>query len=285
MEELLTGLVSSIIGGADSVINTVFNSLLDVCFNAEQGLTNILGTEILNFTTLKEVILSFAITLIILKFLKKGFEIYIMWTEGDTDIPSSTYITYFIRALVLAISFPVLYDWFIRTARSFADSILLALNIGEQQGIIEALLKGVPLGLFSSIFAVIILVMLFLLYIQLLMRGIEMFILKIGFPLACVGLVDSDKGVFAPYVKKFFQSTLTVIVQLALVKIGILLIISNQFIYATAVLLLALRTPKFLQEFMLTTGNGGSGISNAVHTTSKTIELTKQVSNVIGKVK
>lgn len=285
MEKLLTSLLTSIIGGADITINSVFNNLLDVCFNAEQGLTQILGTQVLDFSKLKVVILSFAVSLIILKFLKKGFDMYIMWTEGDTDTPSFTFITYFARAIITAISFTVLYDWFIQIARSFADEVLIALNISGQQEIIQSLLKGTGAGLFSGIFALIILIILFFLYIQLLMRGIEMFILKLGFPLACVGLVDSDKGVFAPYVKKFFQSTLTVILQIALAKISILLIITNQYIYATAILLVALRTPKFLQEFLLVTGNGSSGISNAIHTTSKTIELTKQVGNIVGKVK
>lgn len=97
-------------------------------------------------------------------------------------------------------------------------------------------------------------------------------------------MVDSDKGVFAPYVKKFFQSILTVVIQIMLVKLAILLVISNQYIDSTAILLVALRTPKFLQEFMLVASNGG-GVSNAIHATSKTIELTKQVSNIVSKAK
>lgn len=96
--------------------------------------------------------------------------------------------------------------------------------------------------------------------------------------------MDSDKGIFATYVKKFFQSILTVVIQIMLVKLAILLIISNQYIDSTAILLVALRTPKFLQEFILVASNGG-GVSNAIHTTSKTIELTKQVSNIVSKAK
>lgn len=96
--------------------------------------------------------------------------------------------------------------------------------------------------------------------------------------------MDSDKGIFATYVKKFFQSILTVVIQIMLVKLAILLIISSQYIDSIAILLVALRTPKFLQEFMLVASNGG-GVSNAIHTTSKTIELTKQVSNIVSKAK
>ena len=239
----------------------------------------------LDFTALKTIILSFAISLIILKFLKKGFDTYILWSEGDIDTPSFTFVTYFARAIILAVSFPVLYEWLISVSKEFANDVLVALNVSGQQEIIEALMKGSALGIFASVFAIIILIILFLLYIQLLMRGVEMFILKLGFPLACVGLVDSDKGMFLPYIKKFFQSIITVIIQIGLAKLSILLIITNQYIYATAILLVALRTPKFLQEFLLITGNGSSGLSSAIHNTSKTIELTKQVSSIVSKAK
>lgn len=284
MEQLLTNLIKAIIGGADTIINSVFNNLIDTCFNSEQYLSTLFGTQWIDFSTLKTVILSFAITLIVLKFLKKGFDTYILWVEGDIDTPSLTFVTYFARALILAISFPILYDWLISVSKEFANDLLNALNISAQQEIVQGLINGAGLGIFGSIFAIIILIILFILYIKLLMQGIELFILKLGFPLACIGLVDSDKGVFAPYVKKFFQTILTVIIQVILVKLAILLVISNQYIDATAILLVAMRTPKFLQEFMLVASNGG-GISNAIHTTSKTIELSKQVSNILSKAK
>lgn len=284
MEDLITNLISSIIGGADNIINSVFNNLIDTCFNMENHLTTLFGTQWLDFSGLKKVILSFSISLIILKFLKKGFDTYILWTEGDIDTPSLTFITYFIRAVVMAISFPILYDWLITASKGLATDVLNSLNISAQQEIINALVHGSSLGIFGAIFAIIILIILFLLYIQFLMRGVEMFVLKLGFPLACIGLVDSDKGVFAPYIKKYFQSILTVIIQIALVKIAIMLVITNQYIDATALLLVAMRTPKFLQEFLITATNGGA-VNNAIHTTSKTIELTKQISSIAGRGK
>lgn len=284
MDKLLTNLITSIIGGADTVINSVFNNLIDTCFNAENHLTSLFGTKYIDFSNLKTIILSFAITLIILKFLKKGFDTYILWVEGDIDTPSLTFITYFFRAIITAVSFPILYEWLITISKEFANDMLQALNISAQQEIIAGLTKGAGGGIFNGIFAIIILIILFLLYIKLLMQGIELFILKLGFPIACIGLVDSDKGVFAPFVKKFFQSILTVIVQIMLVKLAILLVMSNQYIDSTAILLVAMRTPKFLQEFMLVASNGG-GVSGAIHTTSKTIELTKQISNIVSKAK
>ncbi len=277
MEKLLTNLIGTIIGSADNSINVVFNSLIDMCFNSENYLTQILGVEVLNFDSLKQIILGFAISLIVLKFLKKGFDTYISWTEGDNDMPPLNFVGYFVRALVMAISFPIVYDWLISVSKDLATQIMTALNMSEQYSITTYLSVVTLLNLFSGILALIILVMVFLLYIQFIMRGVEMLILKLGFPLACVGLVDSDKGIFAPYMKKFFQSIVTIIVQIALTKLAILLITTTQLLQATAVLLVALRTPRFLSEFMLSTNGGTTGVSSIIHNTSKTIELSKQI--------
>ena len=71
MEKLIINLITAIIGNVDSSINKVFNNLIDMCFNSEQYLINILDNQIISFTNLKAVILTFAISLIVLKFLKK----------------------------------------------------------------------------------------------------------------------------------------------------------------------------------------------------------------------
>ncbi len=179
MDKLLTNLITAIISGADTVINSVFNSLIDTCFNAEEHLISLFGTQWIDFTNLKTIILSFSITLIILKFLKKGFDTYILWSEGDIDTPSLTFITYFARAIITAVSFPIVYDWLITISKGIANDILQSLNISAQQEIVAGLVKGAGMGIFGSIFAIIILIILFLLYIRLLMQGIELFVLKL----------------------------------------------------------------------------------------------------------
>lgn len=280
MEKLLTNLIATIIGSVDNSVNTVFRGLIDMCFNSENYITQVLGNEVMNFDGLRTIILSFAIALIVLKFLKKGFDTYIMWVEGDNDTPPISFVTYFIRALVMAVSFPILYEWLITVAKDLGNQVMFALNLSEQYSLTTTIASLAIMNIFSAIIGLIIIIMLFLLYIQFIMRGVEMLVLKLGFPLACVGLVDSDKGMFAPYMKKFFQSITTVIVQIALSKLAILLILTGQMIQAVAVLLVALRTPKFLSEFMLIANNGGSGISTLVHNTSRTIEITKQIKNM-----
>lgn len=278
MDKLITELLISIIESADNAINYAFDNLIDLCFNAEDYLTQILGLEVINFDSLKSIILSFAISLIVLKFLKKGVEMYISWTDGSADTPIHIYILYFVRSIIVILVFPLLYDIFVSVGKDFSNDIMQALNITNQEALTQNLATISGVGIFTALLGVIDLIMLILLYVQALMRGVEMFVLKISSPIFCTGLLDSNKGIFAPYIKKFFQSVFTIILQIALAKIVVLLISTGQLIMSVATLLVALRTPKFLQEFVLLSGNGSSGISNIIHTTSKIIELKGQIS-------
>lgn len=283
MESILTGLITSIIGGADSAINSAFNGLMDLVFNGEKHLSTNLGSEVLDFSNLQSVILSLAISLIVLKFLKKGFDMYVMWTEGESDTPPLTFIVYFVRAIVVAISYSLLYQWIIDVAISFGNSLLNAMNFAENVSLTTVIANIATTGLFTAIVALIALILLFVLYIQFLMRSLEMFVLKMGFPLACVGLVNPDGGVFKSYFDKLIKSVLTVIVQIILCKIAIALILNVKMLFGISAIILAIKTPKFIQEFML--GGGTGGISNVIVTTSKTMELSSQIKRKLSQIK
>ena len=256
---------------------------MDTCFNAEYELTHVLGNQVITLDNLKILIFSFALSLIILKFLKKGFDIYILWTEGEADTPPLTFIVYFIRAIVVLITSTILYDWLVDVVSDFGQQMLESLNISQTMEITSTMSNLAGEGLFTAIMAVIALIMLFVLWVQFIIRGAEIFVLKLGFPLACVGLVNADGGVFTQYISKLFKSMLTVLVQILCCKLGLLLVFSSQLIYAIAMIILAIKTPKMLQEFML--GGGGGGVSNVIITASKTMELSGQLSRKIKQLK
>lgn len=283
MEGILTGLISNVIGGADTVINSAFNGLIDMCFNSENYISSNFGSTVIDFSQLKALILTLAISLIVLKFLKKGFDMYIMWTDGEADTPPLTYIVYFIRAIAMAVSFSILYDWVVQIAKSFGESMLQTMNMADNISLTTTIANIATSGLFNSIVALIGLILLFVLYIQFLMRALEMFVLKLGFPLACVGLVNPDGGVFKSYSEKLIKSILTILVQIILCKIAIVLLINVKMLFGIAAIILAIKTPKFLQEFML--GGGTGGISNVIVTTSKTMELSSQIKRKLSTLK
>lgn len=82
MENILKNLLSSIVSSANSVINLLLNTLMDTCFHAENVILkpDANGVQI-SLDGIQSIILSFSIGLIILKALKKGFDMYILWTE------------------------------------------------------------------------------------------------------------------------------------------------------------------------------------------------------------
>lgn len=186
MTDLLTDLITDLIGGVDGAINSAFNNLMDTCFNAEYALTHTLGVQVISLDNLKLLIFSFALSLIILKFIKKGFDIYILWTEGEADTPPLTFVVYFIRAVVVLLCSTLLYDWLVNVVKGFGQEMLVALNVAQTMDITTQMASLAGAGLFSAIMSIIALIMLFVLWIQFIIRGAEIFVLKLGFPLACV---------------------------------------------------------------------------------------------------
>lgn len=134
MTDLLTDLIVDLIGSVDGAINSAFNSLMNTCFNAEYELTHILGHQVISLESLKTLIFLFALSLIILKFLKKGFDIYILWTEGEADTPPLTFVVYFIRAIVTLICSMLLYDWLVAVVQDFRSENVGVLKCCRNNG-------------------------------------------------------------------------------------------------------------------------------------------------------
>jgi uncharacterized membrane protein len=124
------------------------------------------------------------------------------------------------------------------------------------------------LGLVTAIFGLNFHSLLLYAIFPVLMRGLEIMILRIGLPLACVGLLDNDKGVFKTYINKFFQSTLAVVVQICLCKLGVGMMmnvgVNMNIFWGIACIVLAIKTPRFLSDFMVPTGGGTGAVNNNV---------------------
>lgn len=216
-----------------------------------------------------DIMLGFGISLIILKFLKKGFECYVMWTDGDPDSEPVGLVVRFMQAMVVAVCFPVMYGWMGEIAEDLIDQLMTAIGASTEYDW-QTWVNGIStLGLTTAIFGLIFIICYFMLYFQFLMRGLEIMILRIGMPMACVGLLDNDKGVFKTYINKFFQSTLAVVIQICLCKLGVGMMlnigINMNVFWGLACMVLAIKTPAFLRDFLIPTTGGGGAINNIYH--------------------
>lgn len=275
LEWILTELIGSAITSGNNLVDLILESLVPTAFYIEKSI----GAGV-NFAEMYSVFFSFGVAFIVLKFLKKGFDIYIGWDAGDPDSDPIGLLTNFFRALIAAIGFPVLYNLLTYVTEDIIDKALNVSNMLLEATTLTEVVWDIvkSAGLTMVVLGLILLVMYIVLYFQFLKRGIEILVMRIGAPLACVGLVDSDKGVFTPFMKKFFMNAATVLVQIILLKLSILVLIIKGglfgIIFAIALASTASATPKFLSEFMLVHGGGGS-ISNSMYHVTRLVQMAK----------
>lgn len=267
MEVILVLLIVAVLNGAVAFIDSMLADLIPMTLHADQYMTTAGGGSMVD--VLFQILLGFGVSLIILKFLKKGFECYVMWTDGDPDSEPTQLIIRFVQAVAVAVCFPVMYGWLADITEDLTNQLITAIGASTNYDW-QAWVNGLSsAGLVTAIFGLIFVICYFILYFQFLMRGVEIMILRIGLPLACTGLLDNDKGVFKTYLTKFFQSTVAVMVQISLCKLGVAMMmnvgINLNVFWGIACLVLAIKTPRFLSEFMVPTGGGGGMVNNIYH--------------------
>lgn len=267
MEVILVLLIVAVLNGAVAFIDSMLADLIPMTLHADQYMTAAGGGSMVD--VLFQILLGFGVSLIILKFLKKGFECYVMWTDGDPDSEPTQLIIRFVQAVAVAVCFPVMYGWLADITEDLTNQLITAIGASTNYDW-QAWVNGLSsAGLVTAIFGLIFVICYFILYFQFLMRGVEIMILRIGLPLACTGLLDNDKGVFKTYLIKFFQSTVAVMVQISLCKLGVGMMmnvgINLNVFWGIACLVLAIKTPRFLSEFMVPTGGGGGMVNNIYH--------------------
>ncbi|MCL1935034.1 MAG: DUF6102 family protein [Defluviitaleaceae bacterium] len=210
------------------------------------------------------------ISLIIVKTAKKAFDTYIGWYDGDKDTSPLQLLTRFLYAMIMAISFPVLYQYFTEFFLNFISASLNAITqIQNQQTsfgqFVNILSHFVGPGIFVSplegIMMIVVFVCMFVLYIKFMILGIELLILRIGFPIATIGLVDSDGGVFKGYIKKMIIVSFTVLMQVTILRFSLYLLEVGHLFYGTSFIIVAMRAPKLLNEFIITGVGIGSNLN------------------------
>jgi len=274
----LIGLIVAIIMGSQFIVDAMLNSLIPMAFYAESYMTTAIGGKTIDFSGLYNLFFGFGVSLIVLKFLKKGFDVYVGWSDGDPDLDPLNLVTNFLRAMVVTLCFPILYDALVKATSDMIDqSIAIIDQLTSQQSVVDMIVNAISNSIFMALAGLILVVVYLILWVQFMMRGIEMMVMRIGVPIACTGLIDNDKGTFAPYMKKFFMNAATVLIQIALIKLSLTVMILGNPFYSLAIAFVAMRTPKFLQEFMVHMGGAGGSVINTVYHTSRLIQMAKSI--------
>ena len=220
----------------------------------------------------------------IMLFLKKGFEIYILWNDGDSDLDPVVFLASFIKMTVVIVWFSSAYGYGVEVATNIFNKLLESIT-GNVTGkdFLAGLLNFVDLnnGFLFIIFIVVLLINAIRLVIQFFGRGIELFILRIGVPLAALDMLNADSVAWRAYIKKIVQITLTLELQIFLFFLSLMIPINGikNFIFAIAIQLTAIKLPSFLSELLVVSaGNGGliSKASSGAHLVSSLKSIFKK---------
>lgn len=271
MVRLLLDLFKNFIEGGLDIMNTLSLSLIGVVFNFEETFWSGIGiTSPVDMSRLSATILTISLSLITLKFLMKLFAVYIGGYEGDASAPPTQIVINYVRAIAVATGSIVLYGVFVDIMEEIARQLLLAIHSNLSiKDVIETLIDGFTSGLnlLVGILRLVFFICFIILLVKFFVMGAEMFVLRMFLPFACVGLIDSDKGIFAPVVKQMLNVGCTAIVQIILMRLAMFVASKEQILPAMAFILLAMKTPQTMQFLMFTGGGGGMGraITTAYH--------------------
>lgn len=291
MTKILEALLTDFFKDAFPIADVLFSQLINIVFWVENHISDgsIFQNTILNnsksdifFGNLFQVTTSFGIAFLIFKFLKKIFDTYIIGSDGDPSMSVENIVIGFCKGLIIIFSFNFLYEMFVNVSVDFINQMLDAVGLVTIPSLIE-IFKRFFLG--SGIFMLLGLLVFFICYLllvfQFIKRGLEMLILRLGVPIACIGLIDSDNGVFAPYIKMFIQNSVTVVIQLAMIKLGFGVVANGNIFFGIACMIMGIKTPQFLQQFML--GIGQSNLSSNLMTINQTVNLASMAKRFIRK--
>ncbi len=263
-EEFITDFINAAIAWFSDMLSGALAHMLHIeRLMAENGGALTAG----DLTNMYNYIYLMALSLITLKFLFKGFSIYILWRDGDADSSPQTMLIGAAQAVVVAVAFPTLYDIMASVTLTFASSLMGYIGIGEAKLGMLATLHYASNGIIEVVFVLVYLVMYAFMYIKLLSRGFELLVVRLGVPFACTGLIDSDSGIFKSYMQILWKAMFTSVVQIVLLSFSASIVVSGHVIIGIAAITAAFATPAMMQQILLAAGRGG-GVTQKVYAAS-----------------
>ena len=264
--DLLTGMAGSFANDL-KMLGAIFQSPYLIAFRPEDYIGGIGG--ILSGT--QGVLAGFGVAMLVAVFLKKGFATYVLWTDGDPDTDPGLLLIRFIQAIAAAVTFPAIYPFIIDIAKDITTG--LAVTVPAVSGLPDLAVcimnLTVTMGLAGPFLSVAYIICYIILLFQFFTKGVELYILRGGFCLACIGMLDSDRSLFTEYAKMFTKAIFTVIIQYAAFMISTVVLTGGASVFnalfALAFMVTGISVPKLLNQFLIP-GGGGGGMQKVTST-------------------
>lgn len=220
----------------------------------------------ITFHSVRVVIYTFSIYLIVLKFVKKLFDVYALQVDGDPNADINVLVTSFFKAMVVAMSFTTIWSWLYDIVIDFGTDLIKAINIETVGQHIDSLLQlsnaDIDIGSPNTILLPVFMFLVGLMFLLVFKNAVEFWLVRLGVPLACCGLLDADQGLFKQYTKILLKEVLTILIRVFMLHISLgVLAIGGVSVFTLLVsfssLIVGFTTPKILSELLIQQQQGG----------------------------
>lgn len=249
--------------------------------------------------SLSTVLFTVGIAFLTVNFLWKGFQTYILYTDGDPEGDPIGMLTLYCKALTLICTFDTIFQLFVEGTNSLIDSLNTIIKDATNTNVtiddmISTLFSldenNVKTGLVSGILGIVFGVISIIVFFGCLKNGIELFIMRIGLPIASVGLINQDKGIFKNYFMSICKAFVSIIIKIVCCQLGYSIMLASTdlstllngtvagimgIILGIVLLIVALTAPKLLGEFMVP--SGGQSMMMKAYYTSAMVSRAKSI--------
>lgn len=273
MTDMLVELMQNFISGSESTLNSVFNSMLNLVFYIERELMYISEGAILpvhkiDFNAIYQIVFNYATYLLIIVFIVKAVKTYLLMRDGDSEQNPIQLVIGMLKAVIVMICFKEIYSIGVGIVEEFLNAILGIMSV-QGTNLAEALSNNIQGGIFTAVACLVLLICWLLLICQFIMKGIELLVMRIAIPIASIGLLNSDGGVFPDYIRSFLMTAFTLVIQLSLLNLSIVTLVINKLVYGIAIAVVAVNTPMIMSKYMIKTS---ANPINAIGNTARSVK-------------
>lgn len=275
MTVIASGIYESLMGLLITLGKILWQTIQTFGMNESNGILQI-GLKIecifplagVKFDALSTVIATFTISLLTLKFVKKIADVYALQTDGDPNGDIAVLVTNYCKAVVVSLVFTTIWGFILDILLDFNSQLWQAAGQADS-GSIFSLVTAFFEGGFSD-GAEFFWKMAYywiggVLLITLFMDGLELWLVRLGVPLAACGMLDSDSGIWKQYMRIFLKVILTIMIKLLMWRVSMVFMVVGsgeiiiRLILAIMSLIVAFRMPKLLSELLIPKNGGGAG--------------------------
>lgn len=273
MTDMLVELIQNFISGSESTLNSVFNSMLNLVFYIERELMYIpegaiLPVHKIDFNAIYQIVFNYATYLLIIVFIVKAVKTYLLMRDGDSEQNPIQLVIGMLKAVIVMICFKEIYSIGVGIVEEFFNTILGIMSV-QGTNLAEALSNNIQGGIFTAVACLVLLICWLLLICQFIMKGIELLVMRIAIPIASIGLLNSDGGVFPDYIRSFLMTAFTLVIQLSLLNLSIVTLVMNKLVYGIAIAVVAVNTPMIMSKYMIKTS---ANPINAIGNTARSVK-------------